>query len=399
MAPADSDASYRTRLEGRAELLDQARGRYRELLPKVTAFRWRQQLAGAAALVRAVREAQDAVDEAVAMAERRARAEGWRPDSEVVKSLREVKTLRRALLAAVHRRLKAHAGLTLGEALRRLEQRLVTEPRLVLPGRRWEVAEEVLPPALPELGPALALGRVAEALFATPPVEAAALPTPAELARLEAAWAPGTAALAALWQRLMALDLAGTLVRFLRSHARARPDRAPKSGPEQLLFAEHWRGVAVARLDQALDALLSPVRPREAERFPLLRWLARRPLGTEARLEAEASLGEGRVGLFELALALQHGKARAPGEWEPLLVRARRADLARDEPDWTALHQRLSALATVLRAPTPERLPPLYRARTRMAPTPPPPRPSPLAADSLEGLVEELRRLSSPHQT
>jgi hypothetical protein len=308
--------------------------------------------------------------------------------------LQEVVSLRRALVVAAQERLKAHAGFSLGEALGRLERRLLTEPRLILPGRRWEVAEEVLPPNVPELVSAVALGRVAAELFARARPEAAALPTPAQLAALEAAWAPGTAALETLWQRLEGLDVAGTLVRFLRTHARARPSKAPVTGPEQLLFAEHWRTVATARLDEALEALVGPLRPTEDERSLVLAWLAAHQAGADERLEASAALSDGRAGLFELALVLGHGKARTRGDWQPMLNRARRADAARGDDGWHALHARLSALCQVLRAPSFDPTPPVERVRRRAVAPPPPKRPPPPSSESLEGLVETLRGLS-----
>ena len=393
------EKAYRVRLEGRAELLEATRLRYRALVPMLQAFRWRRRLLRDARLLREVARVQDEVDEALSAVERRVRLDGWSPDAEVVRCAREVSALRAELEAAVSRRLEVSSGeLGLKGRLERLEVRLLTEPRLVLPGQRMSTAVAVLPESLPELRRAHAWSGTLEHLFNRPLTAGARLPfTLEELDALASGWAAGDAAVEAVWQRLASLDAAGTLVRYLRRRARRTPLKPPANGAQQLLHAEFWRSMAAFRLTEAIDARVGPLACRDGERFHVLRWLWQRERDEEARLEAREGLDEGRAGCFELAYEVASAPVRrGAAQWERLSSRARRADAAQGTADWEALSDQLRLLVRVLDSPTagaPRALAPVYRAEGRRPELPTPPSGE---AATLEGLVSQLRDRRAP---
>ncbi len=389
---AQDDDAQRVQLEGRAELLEATRLRYRALVAMLGALRWRARLRKDARLVREVARVQPEVDAALEVVAHKAAAAGWSASSEVLRCEREVRALRERIDALVARRLGDDVvDAPLGERLAHLEERLLTAPRVVLPGQRWAAALEVLPDELPDLPTAQRTAFVLEGCFSRPLVAGAKLPfTRAELDAAERAWDEGTAALEALWRRVGAVDRLGTLRRYLEGRARRLPLHRPRNGPETLLFAEFWRGVTAARLDELVATRLSPLSCREGERFLLARWLLAREVDPDARLAA-VGLSDGRAGLFELALELSVlpvDRARTSAAWRRVLGRAQRADQAKGDESWAALQDQLRLLLRIVAGPVPGRaLPPLERAAGRRAPSPPP-TPEP---DTLAGLVQALR--------
>ena len=349
---SETDDAHRTRLEGRAELLEATLLRYRALKHVLGAVRWRARVRAQATLLREVARTQPRVDEALAAVARKAAAEGWSPRDDVVRCAREVSALRDTLARLARRRLGPRAAAApLGEQLEALERAAVVAPRLVLPGQRWPTAIEVLPASLPELEAAARFGALLEGLFKRPLPPAGRLGfQEGELEALEAAWPAGEAALEAAWARVRQVDAAGTLQRYLRRRARRMPLHPPRNGAEQLLFTEFWAQVAQARLAEALEARVSPVVPQDAERFALLRWLWRHERDGAARLEAP-EVPDARAGLLELAHALLHlapGARWSAATWQRLRTYAARADRGPPDEDAARLRDNLRLFLRVL---------------------------------------------------
>lgn len=349
----------RIRLEGRAELLDATRLRFRALVDALKSWRWRARLRRNAQLLQEVVRVQDQVDAALEVVLKRARLEGWPAGLFVMRHLAEVNQLRGELLTLVSKRLdRPLPPEALRPGIEALETQVLTAPRLVLPGQRWSTALEVLPSNVPELIRAVAFARKAELLFGRPSQGPARLPMSIdELDDFIERWSDGVASLEGVWQRLVRIDATGSLVRFLRKRARRTLTSPPKSGPELLLYAEFWKTMAVSRMDQVLNDLLSPVSWKEPERFALLRWLWHR----EHNLTTTAGLNdEPREALFEVAATLsQLPKAleRAPLVLGGLIPIARQADRLRETEDWKRVHDELQLLVRVVWAPKKRRLP------------------------------------------
>ena len=368
--------NLRARLEDRADLLEATRLRYRALRGMLDAFFWKDRVRAHFELLREVAQAQPEVDAALAALKRRATAEGWPRDAPPVKLMAEVERLREAVEDAAFRRLpeEEHPE-TLGEALLKLEE-VVLEAG-PLPGRRtWARAVELLPRNLPELRAACAAAEVFERVFKRPAPEGPLPFTVAEAEELRRALPLAESALAALWERLEHFDTSGRVKEFLERRASRVPLQVPRSGPELLLHAAFWTGVARARLRALLEARLAPVVPREAETPELLVWLAAREgsAAGEARLEACEAFGEARAGLFELAAELAAlSRERPSGAWNEEAAWVRlwsAAQRARGEagPDVERLRDALR-LFILLRgqAQTPARLFSPERARPKAA--------------------------------
>jgi hypothetical protein len=369
----DEDASLRVRLEGRAELLDATRLRYRALVNALKAFTWKSRVRANAALVQELARVQDEVDEALEHVPRRARIEGWPVGSEVVRCSAEVDTLRAELVRLLSRRLDRDLPQqSLRPGLEALETQVVTAPRLVLPHQRWSTAVEVLPPNVPELQRAFRFGKRAELLFGRPNGGPAKLPMALEeLDEFLEGWSDGVASLEAVWQRLVRIDATGAMVRYLRKRARRALTTPVRTGPDLLLYAEFWRQMALFRMDTVLTERVSPVTWREEERFGLLRWLWHR----EHNMLVPLKLGsEPREALLELACALADlpkTVERAPLVMGGLIPVARQADRLRTTDDWRKVHDELRLLVRVVWAPR--------RGR------------APEAQETLEDLVRALR--------
>src|SRR5688572_13004876 len=140
---------YRVRLEGRAELLESARLRYRTLMEALGAKAWEERLRKSGALLKEAISAQARVDEALASALRRAQAEAWPASSPTVQLLRDVQALREKLAQTGAQRLSRSPKEPLPELLKALEEWALTVPREVRPEQRWEVALELLPAEWP----------------------------------------------------------------------------------------------------------------------------------------------------------------------------------------------------------------------------------------------------------
>lgn len=399
--------NLRARLEDRADLLEATRLRYRALRGMLEAFFWKDRVRAHFELLREVAQAQPEVDAALAALKRRAAAEGWPAHAAPVKLMAEVERLREAVQHAALKRLpEGERPERLGEALLKLEE-VVLEAGPLLGRRSWARAVELLPRNLPELRAACAAAEVFERVFKRPSPEGALPFSVAEADELRRALPLAESALAALWRRLEHFDTSGRVKVFLERRAPRAPLRVPRSGPELLLHAAFWQGVARARLRALLEARLAPVLPREPEVPELLAWLAARegpapgeareeraepregavPRGAggvlsearegaslgaarEARLEACAAFGEGRAGLFELAAELAAlSRERPSGAWNEEAAWVRlwsAAQRARGEegPDVERLRDALR-LFIVLRgqAQTPARLFSPERAR------------------------------------
>lgn len=347
------EASIRVQLEGRAELLEATRLRYRALVNALKSWRWKARVRANAALVQEVSKVQDRVDDALAQVQRRAASEQWAPSSAIVRCRDEVLSLRGELVALLSRRLERPLPPeSLRPGFEALETQVLTAPRLVLPGQRWSTALEVLPANVPELQRAVWFGRLAEQLFGRPATGRVQLPMSLEeLDEFIEGWSDGVASLEAVWQRLVRIDATGAMVRYLRRRARRTLTAPPVAGPELLLYAEFWRTMALSRMDQVLNERLSPIAWQERERFALLRWLWHR----EHNLPARPTLGsEPREALFELAAVLSElPKAvdRAPLVLGGLIPVAKLADRLRGQDDWRRLHDELQLLVRVASHP------------------------------------------------
>jgi hypothetical protein len=347
------DASVRIRLEGRLELLEAARSRYRLLQLKVLGkLRWKQAARQQVTLLRELAQAEAAVDEALDEVDRRARAEGWKSRSQAVQCAAEVQRLRNAVAARVAGLLKDGAAEhSLAQRLEALEVAAVGAPRLVLPGQRMATAVELLPANLPELKQVAQFASLLEKSFKRPEGLGALPFEPGELDALEAAFPQGEAALAAAWARVEAIDAAGTLARYLRRLGRRMPMHPPQNGAEQLLAAEFWKSYGLSRLGNLVAARVSPLEVQAHELFAVARWLWAVEREPQARLETEGTLGQPRAALFQLAHALTAvgpGQRLPPRAWERLEALAAAVGQAPLEEDGEKLADNLRLLLHLL---------------------------------------------------
>ncbi|XXF78401.1 hypothetical protein P2318_01205 [Myxococcaceae bacterium GXIMD 01537] len=360
----------RARLEDRADLLEAARLRYRAVVGMLTSLFWRDKVRAHLELLREVARAQPEVDATLASVERRAAAEGWPAEASPMRLLAEVRELRGALEAAVARRLSARGAGTLGEALLRLEEEVLDAGPL-LGGRTWARAVELLPRNLQELRAACAAAEVFERVFKRPAPPEGALPfSAAEAGELRRALPLAEAALESLDARLERFDPGGKVLAYLQRRARRAPTRPPGSGPELLMHAAFWHGVARSRLGALMEARLAPVVPAPREVPELLEWLVSWETSVEARLEVGTAFGEGRAGLFEVAAMLAALSRARPSEvwgeetaWVRLWTAAQRArgeegeDVERVREALRLFIRLRGASRTPARLFSPERLP------------------------------------------
>lgn len=459
---------YRLRLKGRADLLEAARLRYRALWQLLRSLRWKARLRKNARLLRETAAAQAAVDAALAAATQRAMAEQWPKREPMARCLVEVAALQAALTQVAAKRLrdfersegrapgqpaplsvaaartprglkflaameaaarrkpppavKRPAGRAaapeqaslddepLGALLTRLDTEVVSAAHAVLPGQRWATALEALPSTLPEVRRAADFGKRLEPLFGRPRGPQDQLPFDVAQARaLAARWAEGEAALAAAWERLAGFDRTGSLVRYLQRRARRAPLHAPSTGPEQLLHAEFWHGVAASRLREVAAERFGPVEAAEHELLDLVVYACEREGDERARLSASERLSDARAGLYKLAYELWRGlkeggvsarprAGRGPawpaGTWERLFDRARRADAEARGGDFERLRDTLRLFIHIRSGAAAHRPNdgPLYRTlglSTREVA-----RPSGESVERLAALVEQARALA-----
>ncbi len=324
---------YRLRLEGRAALLDAARLRSRALVEALGARAWVERTRQVLPLVREAQDVQPRVNEALAAALRRAQAEAWPSTSPTVQCLREVHALQEKLSRSITGRLSLAPGAPLPELLLALEERILTTPREIAPAQRGPTALELLPERLPLWRDLTAFGALLESLFESPADPEDPLPFTAQDAEaLRLRWPRGEVALATAWARLAGVDQTGGLVNDLRKRAERAPLRPPRDGPERLLHAEFWRGVARKWIEALVRVRFSPLVPTETERFELTCWLWAREHAPERRLPSSPTLSDARAGLLEMAhelwRLLRTGEEQdLPDEqWARLRERARRAD-------------------------------------------------------------------------
>lgn len=321
------DVAYRVRLEGRAELLDKTRLRYRALKDMLGSFTWRRRLRRNGPLLREIIAVQPRVDEALGQVEKKVSAEGWLAGSETVKCAREVDELKNAVYRQMGKKLKATAGHTFSQRLEQLERLAVAGPRRVYPGERWKAALEALPAWLPELQQLRAFGELLETLFKRPYLANQRLPfTLEELERLQRLWPEGEAALASSWERLTLVDTTDGVQRTLRKRARRAPMKRPMSGPELVLRAEFWRSLAIAKLREISVEQVSPIQLSDAELLPVVRWLAERERERDATL---VGIEPARAALIQLSAEFwlaTKGSGADPTFWERLYSRAQAAD-------------------------------------------------------------------------
>jgi hypothetical protein len=327
---------YRSRLEGRAELIESARLRYRTLLEALGSKAWEERLRQERPLLQETRDAQARADEVLTAALRRAQAEGWPSQSPTVQLLQEVQALRERLVQTVSLRISRRSSEPLTELLSALEDRALTAPRELTPSQRWATALELLPDELPLVHEFSSFGRLLATLFVRPFDPEARVPFLIdELGALRNQWSSGEAALAHAWSRLFGVDRTGGLVSELRKRAERAPLHPPRNGPEHLLHAEYWRSVARKRLELLVRTRIHPVQPTPAEFVKVAWWLCVRELTPEARLPASEVVTDARAGLIELAYELwsllrpDRAESSPPlpdAEWERIRERARRAD-------------------------------------------------------------------------
>jgi hypothetical protein len=335
MGRPDAD-EYRLRLEGRAELLESARLRYRSLLEALGSKPWEERLRKELDLLQEAVRVQTSVEEALAAALRRAQAEAWPAKSPTVQCLREVQELREKLVQRSAQRLGCGSGEPLLALLETLEERVLTTPRELPPAQRWSTALALLPESLPLVQEVSAFGALLALLFSRPfDPEARLAFRVDEVDALRKKWSPGEAALASAWSRLSAVDRTGGMVGELRRLAQRGLTHPPENGPERLIHAEHWHAMARRRLELLVRVRVSPVEPVPVEHLPVAWWLCTREFTSEARLPASTVLSDARAGLLELAhelwVSLRPWQAEEPphlpdAEWERLKERARRAE-------------------------------------------------------------------------
>ncbi|WP_224367621.1 hypothetical protein [Hyalangium versicolor] len=334
---------YRLRLEGRAELLESARFRYRALLDALNAKNSEERLRKDRALLREMRDSQVKVDEALTAALRRAQAESWLASSPTVQLLRDVQALRGKLVQTVAQRLSRSPADPIVTLLEQLDEWALTAPRELAPAQRWATALELLPDELPLVSELASFGRLLATLFARPFDPEAPLPFRVdEVGMLRSQWSPGEVAVAQAWSRLSGVDRTGGLIGELRKRAERAPLHPPRNGPEHLLCAEYWRIVARRQLELLVRTRLYPLQPTPGECVKVAWWLCARELVPEARLPGSEVASDARAGLIELAhelwLLLRPDRAEDPPrlsdtDWERLRERSLRADQLTQGPE------------------------------------------------------------------
>jgi hypothetical protein len=273
----DPDA-YRQRLEGRAEVLEAAQLRYRELLRALQGSWWlprqvevRRQLELLQAHLAETQEG-PALEDVLASALRRAQAEQWPEEVPIVRCMHEVRALHEELVQLLVSRLK-HEEAPLSRLLSELEERLRIAPSDV--SSDWDSRmAELLPDTLPELLEAGDFGQFLSSLFPGPlePGIGLDLLGDTQLRDLGWRWPRGEAALAALWERLESMDRRGEWVAELRRRA-LQPPVTPSTGDERLVHAEFWRGQVRSRLVARGRSHVSTSEPTEAECLSAGLWL------------------------------------------------------------------------------------------------------------------------------
>jgi len=364
MQVASSTHNLRERLEGRWDVLEVTRLRYRALVEMLRAWSWRDRLRRNLPLVHQVVLAQTVVDGVLERTLRRAEAEAWPAGDTTTRLLREVESLRRQLCEQLQRRLgdKPGPGVPLlPEQLLELENVLASQYRPQA-SRPWASALSVLPWSLPELIRASERGELLERLMKRPLDLEQARPFSAEEVALLSRTVPEAEnALQAVWNRVDKLEPTGDLRRFLVQRSRRAPLRPPRSGPEALLRAAFWLDYTRAAIRRWVEARVVPVAVADCELWPLLRWLHALQLEPASRLPSSETLSEGRAGLFELAHELARSSRRVvpaalpPAEmknrlseeltdsrWDRLVDRARRAEPVRDTSDASAVRHVLT---------------------------------------------------------
>lgn len=366
--PAAAHPQLEQRLEGRSDVLEVTRLRYRALVGMVRGLFWKDRLRRNAALVHQVALAQPVVDELLDRTLRRADAEGWPKEDPLTVLLREVERLRGALRAQVARRLDREPSASLSELLLDLEATVASSLKIE-PGQRWAAAQELLPWSLPELIRASERGDLLERLLKRPLDRHGPIPFTAEEAALLARAVPETeAALKAVWRRVDQVDHTGALHRFLARRGRRAPLRPPRSGPEALMRTLFWLDYARSVARQLVEPRVSPVPVLEAELWPLLQWLVALQQDALTRLQAGPALSDAKAGLFELAQELNRMSrlterlplGRFPAvarqgadsaRWDSILARARRAESLRETEDAAGVRYLLSRFIR-MRAPS-----------------------------------------------
>jgi hypothetical protein len=365
-----TESALRTRLEGRAELLEATRVRYRALLTALEALWWRPKARRCAPVLLEVAAREGAVAEALQFTARHGRAEGW-PPGPVLRLVDEVQRLQERLRRAVERRLGPAATHRLPDDLREVERLSSAAPRLVLPTQRWATACAALPRTLEAVATAERFGALLERLFARPLEVQGPLPFTADDARaLEIAWTPGAEALEAAFARLDEVDRTGGTGRALRRRARRLPrGGASPVGPGAavVVHAEFWRRMALARLEQLVAPRVAPAHPSPEEAAVVLAWLVRR----RSEPGAVLPLLPARAALLELAHELSGPPPPGGRPWARLEGLAAAADRVPDAADWRALRDALALQVRVAATRTPW-LPPVYREPLPARPAAPP---------------------------
>lgn len=373
-------AHLHQRLEGRGDVLEVTRVRYRALVGMVRALFWKERLRRNAPLLHQVALAQPVVDALLDRTLRRAEAEGWPADDPFTVTLREVAEQRATLRSLAAKRLGRDPSAPLPELLLELEATVAASLKIE-PGQRWAAAHELLPWSLPELIRASERGDLLERLLKRPLDRHGPIPfTSEEAAQLAAAIPQTEDALAAVWRRVDQVDPTFSLHRFLQKRSRRAPLHPPRSGPEALMRALFWLDYARSVARQLVEPRVAPVPVRDAELWPLLQWLVALQSDALTRLEAGSELSDARAGLFELAHELNRmgrlterlplGRFRATarrgvdsgGRWDSILARARRAEQLRESEDAAGVRQVLTRFIR-MRTPGPsDRTAPLESA-------------------------------------
>lgn len=316
----------RTRLEGRAEVLEATVERYRALRRDLASLLWRDRLRAEPSRLHQVVLAQPFIDEVLDVALRRMNEEQWPVSAAMTATLQEAALLRDALRALAAKRLGEPASnAPLTALLASLELELTA-------GRKDAAA--LLPLSLPavlevaEVGDALArlLNRPLDANAARP------LP-PAILARLATVLPQAETALEQIWSRVELADPSGELRADLNVRSREAPPVQVNDGVEAVLRAAFWVRYARTFLVHLLDRRAAPVEV-DARLVPhVARWLAEHD--TQAgkgddrlRLATTDRLGVPAAAFISLAVELNDGLPQHPASarWPYLLALAEDAE-------------------------------------------------------------------------
>ncbi len=368
---APLDQFSRVRLEGRAELLEATRLRYRALRGILKSLLWKERFRRNSDLVREVIASEERVEEALHYARRR-----LEPSLEAALKalLSDVESQRAELLKLAAGRKKRSAGVeaptALAFALSVLEEDVLRAALAgsLLPGERVATAVQLLPSSLPAVQVVARSGARLGELFQRPVPPDGKLPlSGSEADEVPLLLQAAERGLGELYQRLSSFDPSGTLVPYLMRQSRSHAVAPPSNGAEELLRTAFWVSAARGRMRELVAERLRPVEVHDHELLQVFAYVCRRSEGSRERLrlnfgrdgtetprrallelahELWTGLGQGRPGPHRHGMV--HSEPRWPeGFWDRVLQFAGEADGARSDAAYRPLCETLGLFVRI----------------------------------------------------